>query len=252
MKTILLTNDDGFFSPGIQVLKEYLEEKYEVYIVAPDKERSAVSMGLTLIRPLRINKINEKEYAIDGTPADCVNIAVQEILPRRPDFLVSGLNLGENLAEDIFYSGTVGAAFSGFLYDIPGLAVSIISDRGSYTQGGEYKLQEGAQVTGRILAKLLQLSGLKAVFNVNIPYRGNGKIMVTAPGHKRYRPDIVENTDPRGRKYYWIGTGDPESIGGRGTDVWAIENGYITLSPLKYDLTNTEIMKELTGQFDET
>lgn len=250
MKTILLTNDDGYFSTGIQSLKEYLSKDYDVYIAAPDNEKSAVSMALTINRPLRIQQVREKEFAIDGTPVDCVNVALQKILPRRPDMVVSGLNLGENLSEDILFSGTVGAAFSAQLYDIPALAVSLISDKWSLSEG-KFNVEAGVEITGRILRKLLELPEIKVVYNVNIPYQNNGKIVVTAPGNKRYKPEIIERTDPRGQNYYWIGTGDPVSKGGKDTDVWAVKKGYISLSPLKYDLTNLEIMKKLAGRFDE-
>jgi 5'-nucleotidase len=250
MKTILLTNDDGYFSAGIRALQEYLSGKFDVYIVAPDNERSAASMALTINRPLRIQKITEKEYAVDGTPVDCVNVAVQKILPKPPDIVISGLNLGENLSEDIFFSGTVGAAFSGYLYDIPSLAVSLISDKSSHGEG-KYNIEDGVKVTGKILREILKFPEIKVVYNVNIPYKNNGKALVTVPGTKRYRPDIIENTDPRGQKYYWIGTGNPTSSGGKGTDVWAVQKGFISLSPLKYDLANHEVMKKIAGKFDE-
>jgi 5'-nucleotidase len=250
MKKILLTNDDGYFSPGIRALKEQLSGEYDVYIVAPDNERSAVSMALTINRPLRIQQIAEKEYAVDGTPVDCVNVAIQRILPQRPDIVISGLNIGENLSDDIFFSGTVGAAYAGYLYDIPCLAVSLISDKFSLSEG-EHNIEDGAKITAGILRKIFTFPEIKVVYNVNIPYKNNGKVLVTAPGSKRYRPEIIENTDPRGQKYYWIGTGNPTSSGGKETDIWAVQNGYISLSPLKYDLTNLEVMKRLAGRFDE-
>ena len=131
MKTILLTNDDGFYSKGILFLKSVLAKKYRVFVIAPDRERSAVSMSLTLHQPLRINRIEEGVFAVNGTTSDCVNIALQKILPHPPDFVVSGMNLGENLSEDIFFSGTVGGAFSGFLYGIPSLAVSLVGNPGT-------------------------------------------------------------------------------------------------------------------------
>jgi 5'-nucleotidase len=250
MKTILLTNDDGYFSAGIQALKEHLSDRYDIYIAAPDNERSAASMALTINRPLRIQKIKEKEYAIDGTPVDCVNVAVQKLLPCKPDIIISGLNLGENLSEDIFFSGTVGAAFSGYLYDIPSVAVSLISDIWSLNQG-KFNLEDGVKITNKIVEEILKIPEIIVVYNVNIPYKNNDKILITAPGTKRYRPDIIENTDPRGQKYYWIGTGNPTAAGGKKSDVWAVKNGYISLSPLKYDLTNLEVMKKIAGKFDE-
>ena len=128
MIKLLLTNDDGFFSPGIQKLKDILSDKYDLYIVAPDTEKSAISMALTLNSPLRVTKIAERVFAVNGTPADCVNLAVQKIMPAPPDFIISGMNLGENLSDDVYFSGTVGGAFSGYLYNIPSMAVSLLSE----------------------------------------------------------------------------------------------------------------------------
>jgi 5'/3'-nucleotidase SurE len=153
MKNILLTNDDGFYSKGITALKSELEKEHRVWIVAPDREQSAISMALTLNHPLRINQVGENVYAVNGTTADCVNIALQKILPGKPDFVVSGMNLGENLSEDIFFSGTVGGAFSGHLYGIPSLAVSLIAGLGQYQQR-EFEFPAGARITARVLDRL--------------------------------------------------------------------------------------------------
>lgn len=235
MKTILLTNDDGFYSPGLTALKAELEKRHRVWVVAPDREMSAISMALTLNRPLRVKRIAENVHAVSGTTSDCVNIALQKILPTRPDFVVSGMNLGENLSEDVFFSGTVGGAFSGHLYGIPALAVSLIAGLGD-SREQEFECESGARVAARILDKLLDGAGDRAVYNVNIPFPNRGEVAVTALGSKRYTPDIVERVDPRGRPYYWIGTGMPNYEGGEGSDVWAVKNGYVSLSVIRYDL----------------
>ena len=237
MKTILLTNDDGFYSKGIEALKTELGKKYSIWIVAPDREKSAISMALTLNHPLRINQIEEKVFSVNGTTADCVNIALQKILPARPDFIVSGMNLGENLSEDIYFSGTVGGAFSGYLYGIPSLAVSLLAGLGQY-QKQEFEFAQGAEITARILEKLLSLTHNGVIYNLNIPFPNRGEIAATTLGNKRYTPDIIERTDPRGRKYYWIGTGTPAYVDREGTDVWAVQNGYVSLSVIKYDLNS--------------
>lgn len=250
MKTILLTNDDGYLSEGILYLRKFLLKNYNVYIVAPDCEMSAISMALTLNKPLRINKIEEKVFVVNGTPVDCVNLAIQKIIPELPDFVISGMNLGENLSEDVFFSGTVGGAFSGYLYDIPSMAVSLISDKNSYSEG-EFNFKEGAEITGEILNKLKKFKKINSVYNVNIPFVNNRKIIVTSLGFKRYKPDVIENIDPRGKKYYWIGTGDPAYIGGKGTDVWAIKNKYISLSVLNYNLNSIDDIKKISKDFDE-
>ena len=145
MKTILLTNDDGFYSQGLTALQTELEKHHQVWVVAPDREMSAISMALTLNRPLRVQQINDNVFAVNGTTSDCVNIAMQKILPHPPDFVVSGMNLGENLSEDVFFSGTVGGAFSGHLYGIPSLAISLIADVGlSHPQ--EFQFDAGASL----------------------------------------------------------------------------------------------------------
>ena len=250
MKTILLTNDDGYFSEGIVFLKEFLSKKYNVFVVAPDRERSAISMALTLNRPLRLTQIESEIFSVNGTPADCVNLAVQKVMPIRPDFIISGMNLGENLSEDIFFSGTVGGAFSGYLYNIPSMAVSLISDKKSYSKGS-FDFKRGAEVTEKILERLLGFGNSKVVYNVNIPFNNNEKIIVTSTGFKRYNPDIIEDIDPRGQKYYWIGTGNPTYGGGEGSDVWAIQNGYISLSVLKFDLNSLDDVEKLSNAFDQ-
>jgi len=250
MKNILLTNDDGFYSKGITALKTELEKEHRVWIVAPDSEKSAISMALTLNQPLRVSQVDQNVYAVNGTTADCVNIALQKILPQKPDFVVSGMNLGENLSEDIFFSGTVGGAFSGYLYGIPSLAVSLIAGLGQYKQQ-EFEFPAGASITARVLSKLLGCSHDNVIYNLNIPFPNRGKIAVTTLGNKRYTPDIIERTDPRGRKYYWIGTGTPNYASTKGSDIWAVQNSFISLSIIKYDLNSREEMERLARTFSE-
>ncbi len=248
MKTILLTNDDGFYSQGISTLKGELEREHRVWVVAPDREKSAISMALTLNHPLRINQVEANVFAVNGTTSDCVNIALQKILPTRPDFVVSGMNLGENLSEDIFFSGTVGGAFSGHLYGIPSLAVSLVAGLGQY-QRQEFDFAAGARITARILERLLECSHDNVIYNLNIPFPTSGQIAVTTLGSKRYTPDIIERTDPRGRKYYWIGAGTPNYASAVGSDVWAVKNGAVSLSIIKYDLNSREELERLAAIF---
>jgi 5'-nucleotidase len=248
MKTILLTNDDGFYSKGILFLKSVLAKKYQVFLIAPDRERSAVSMSLTLQQPLRINRIEEGVFAVNGTTSDCVNIALQKILPHPPDFVVSGMNLGENLSEDIFFSGTVGGAFSGFLYGIPSLAVSLVGNPGTENPR-EFNFAESAEITERIVSRLLHYRHEDVVYNLNVPFPNNGKIRVTSLGKKRYKPDIIERVDPRGSKYYWIGTGAPDYSGTKGSDVWAVQKGYISLSVISYDFNSFVQRRRLSREF---
>lgn len=248
--TILLTNDDGYLSEGISVLRERLSTEYRVYLVAPDRERSAVSMALTLNRPLRVKEFSRDSFCVNGTPIDCVNLALHKILPTPPDFIVSGMNFGENISFDVFFSGTVAGAFSGHLYGIPAMAVSLIPDNPD--KGGEiYNIEQGADISLRVLRKILPRRNTKIVYNLNIPFRNNGKIMVTSMGYKKYKPDVEVRKDPRGKNYYWLGTGNPVYHPDEGTDVWALQNGYISLSVIKYDLNCRQEQQALTEDFDE-
>jgi 5'-nucleotidase len=250
MKTILLTNDDGFYSKGIRALQSELQKKHRVVLVAPDREKSAISMALTLNHPLRITQVEDNVYAVNGTTSDCVNIALQKILPTQPDFVVSGMNLGENLSEDVFFSGTVGGAFSGHLYGIPSLAVSLIAGLGQYQQQ-EFEFASGASITAKVLDKLLCSSHDNVIYNLNIPFPNCGQIALTTLGNKRYTPDIIERTDPRGRKYYWIGTGTPNYTTCEGSDIGAVQNGFISLSIIKYDLNSKEELDRLAKTFSK-
>ncbi len=248
MKTILLTNDDGFYSQGLTALQAELEKQHQVWVVAPDREMSAISMALTLNQPLRVKQIAEKVFAVNGTTSDCVNIAMQKILPQPPDFVVSGMNLGENLSEDVFFSGTVGGAFSGHLYGIPSLAISLVAGPGPHQPQG-FPCDAGARVASRILDRLLSASHGRVVYNVNIPFPNRNEVALTRLGSKRYTPDIVERIDPRGRAYYWIGAGTPSYAGSEGSDVWAVQNGFVSLSIIRYDLNSREELQRLAAAF---
>ncbi len=251
MKTILLTNDDGYLSPGLQHLQKALADAFDwdIYTVAPDRERSAISMALTINDPLRLNQVGEKAFTVDGTPTDCVNIGLQRVLPKRPDFIVSGMNLGENLCEDVLFSGTVAAAFAGCMYGIPSLAVSMVGHKS--LQENKYNFQEAATIAAQTMQKLVPITKDATIYNLNIPNPTNGKTIVTKLGEKRYQPSIIDGADPRGRKFYWIGTGFPTVKGEEGSDLWAVENGDVSLSILKYDLNDYEKMKKLSEAIDE-
>lgn len=250
MKTLLLTNDDGFLSPGLRNLKNVLSERYNVYVVAPDRERSAISMSLTINNPLRLNQIGEKEFSLDGTPVDCINVALREVMNQPPDFIVSGMNEGENLCEDVYFSGTVAGAFAGHLYGIPSMAVSLIdSDSGPRDP---FNYQIGAYFTEKILEKLIPLQDNSVVYNLNIPPGANqeSNIIITFPGFKRYKPTVETRIDPRGRKYYWIGGGNPNSEGETGSDLHVIKSGHVSLSALKYRLFDEDELKKLEHLFN--
>jgi 5'-nucleotidase len=237
---ILLTNDDGFYADGIRALFENLQDMGDVYIVAPDREQSATSLSLTLHHPLRVKQVRDKVFAADGTPTDCIYLAVQKLLPRRPDLIVSGINRGPNLGQqDIAYSGTVGGAVQGTFLQICSLAVSHLPD-----EEGKCHFDFCARVTKALSRRFLEQPLPENVtLNVNIPAPPAAGIRPAKLGQKRYHPEIVIKTDPRGRDYYWIGTGTPKAIGGPGSDVQLIKKGYVTVTPIHRDLTVYPLLK---------
>lgn len=241
-KLILVSNDDGIRSEGILALAKALKALGDVYVVAPDRERSAASHSLTLHRPLRVERVAERMYAVDGTPTDCVTLAIGAVLPRKPDMVVSGINKGENLGEDTLYSGTVSAAMEGTIFGIPSMAVSLAARAG-------FDFNAAAGVAARLAARMLK-DGLPpdTLLNVNVPAMRRFKgTLITKLGKRVYSGAIVEKTDPRGKKYYWIG-GDMERWdGGKDSDFHAVDRGYVSITPLHLDLTNYSSIEKLRG-----
>ena len=232
---ILVTNDDGIHSRGIVVLSQALQKVGDVCVVAPDREKSAVAHSLTLHRPLRAEKIKKNFYAVDGTPADCVHLGVHAILPTPPDLVVSGINRGENVGNDIAYSGTVSAAFEGTLLRIPSFAISLASR-------SHYRFETAARVAVE-MARVILKEGLPedTFLNVNVPNLEEKEIKsykITRQARYTHGNAVVEKLDPRGKKYYWIGGGT--MVFGRkvDTDFEAISEGHISVTPLHIDLTD--------------
>ena len=222
---ILLTNDDGFYSEGIESLSRRLKSLGQIHIVAPDREKSATSLALTLHRPLRVKRVKPKVYAVDGTPADCVYLALQKLLPRKPALLISGINRGPNLGrQDISYSGTVAAAIQGSFLRIPSLAVSLLPDEKHH-----YFFDSAARFVASLVEKALEKP---------LPPPPVKGVKIVKLGQKRYNPEIIEKEDPRKNIYYWIGTGHPKAEGDKDSDVKIIKEGYITVTPLHLDKTD--------------
>ncbi len=237
---IFLTNDDGFFAEGLQTLARGLRGLGRLVIVAPDREKSASSLALSLRTPLRVQRIGRDVHAVDGTPADCVYLAMRRFLPRVPDLLISGMNPGPNLGQqDVSYSGTVAAAIQGTFFCVPSVAVSLIAD-----SDGDFHYREAARFVRRLAERLLVRKLPDGVtLNVNIPpppWRG---LRITKIGIKRYEPEIIEKKDPREVSYFWIGRGNPRTIGEGETDVAAARDGFISLTPLRIDLTDYAAMR---------
>ena len=232
--TILLTNDDGFYRETIQILFRGLASIGRTYIVAPDRERSACSLAVTLRQPLRAQRVKPRVWAVEGTPVDCIYFALQRFLPRRPDLIISGMNPGPNVGQqDIHYSGTVAGAIQGMFQGIPSMAVSLVPDA-----EGRFAVKRAAEIVRSIAADVLT-RGLPpgTALNVNIPSGPIKGVKTTRLGWKFYDPEIIEKTDPRNSTYYWIGTGTPRRVGDAATDVMAAHDGYISLTPLHTDMT---------------
>jgi 5'-nucleotidase len=229
---ILVTNDDGVHAAGLHALAAALDDLGDVYVVAPDREQSAVGHALTLHRPLRVTQVGERRFSVNGTPSDCVNLAVLGFLPERPVLVASGINHGSNLGDDVTYSGTVSAAMEGTLLGVPSMAVS----QASAGEGGF----ESAGAVARLVASRLLVEGLpaKTLLNVNAPAGPASGIRMTRLGHRVYREKIVQETDPRGLPYYWIGAGPPEWNEDEGSDISAVNRGQASVTPLHLDLTH--------------
>ncbi len=240
---ILLTNDDGHFAEGLQTLRGVLSERWEVVVVAPDREQSASSHALTLHHPLRVDQVENDVWRVDGTPTDCVRLGMLGAIDgERPDFVVSGVNAGSNLGDDITYSGTVAAAMEGTLLGHPSLAVSLF---------GNTRYDTAAQVTAELVA-LVQDNGMPpdTLLNVNVPDVGWEElsgIKLTHQGKRTYSEQIVKKRDPSGRPYYWVAGEGPYWETDEGADFSAVEAGYVSVTPLHLDLTNhraIETMKD--------
>ena len=237
---ILLTNDDGLYAEGISVLSDELTHLGQVYIVAPDQEKSASSLALTLHHPLRVKHSRKNRYAVSGTPADCVYLAVQKFLPQPPDLLISGINHGPNLGQqDTSYSGTVAGAKQGAFLDISSMAVSLMHDK-----EGNFAFTSASKIVHTFAQKILETPLPQGIFlNINIPAPPWKGIKIAKLGQKRYNPRVIEKQDPRGRLYYWIGTGNPTAIGDEESDVMVIKKGHITVTPLQNDSTDFSFVK---------
>lgn len=246
MPRILVTNDDGIYSEGIRKLADALRPVGEVIIVAPDREQSAASHALTLNRPLRLLKLDENEWIVDGTPTDCVNLAVLSLLKgKRPDIVVSGINFGPNLGDDVTYSGTISAAFEGALLNIPSIAFSSLVGEGfSFDRGAAF----AAEMTRMFLTKKRDPG---VILNVNFPHSDFAGVKVTKLGKRIYSEGVIERLDPRGRKYYWIGGDEPTWFPGENTDFEAVQHGFVSITPLHLDLTHHESIVHFK-EFEET
>ncbi len=247
---ILLTNDDGIESEGLLSLKKYFEKDHEVFIIAPLREQSCCSHSLTINYPLRVIEYGKNFFAVDGTPTDCIMLAKSKIFKNiKFDMLVSGINNGGNLGDDITYSGTVAGAMEGCLLGLPSIAISMVVD---FEKKPEYIDYEPAILYLEKITKLIyNLNNFifrDCFFNVNVPnlpYEKIKGLKLTKQGKRTYKDIIVENVDPRGKKYYWI-AGTPVNLSNDDdTDLYAVENNFVSVTPLHLDLTNYSVLKSL-------
>lgn len=244
---ILVSNDDGIYSNGIRALVEGLVQENEVYVIAPDRERSATGHSLTLHRPLRLDEVThlpgvKAAYETDGTPSDCVKLAIRAILKEPPDVVISGINHGPNMGCDVMYSGTVSAAMEGAIFDIPSIAISF----------NDYKPQDFSCAV-HFVSKLLKFIPKikfppRTLLNVNVPsvpFCNVAGVEITSLGVRPYNDYFEKRVDPRGKTYYWLGGSPMEEDELPGTDVYAVRNNLISITPVTIHMTNDKMLGEL-------
>ncbi len=243
---ILISNDDGYLAPGINTLADQLSSIAEIVVVAPDSNRSGSSNSLTLDRPLRMQRAANGFYSINGTPSDCVHIALTGLLDQRPDLVVSGINQGQNMGDDTLYSGTVAAATEGFLFGIPSIAFSQVDH-------GWAELQSAARLAKDLVLRKLDTLHTPFLLNVNIPnrpYAALDRVVATRLGKRHESEPVIRTKDPHGNEIFWIGPVGKAKEASEGTDFHAIEQGWVSVTPLQIDLTHNaqyERLKQVLG-----
>lgn len=244
---ILVSNDDGYLARGINVLADALSEIAEIVVVAPDRNHSGASNSLTLHSPLRIHRVTNNRYFVNGTPSDCVHLALSGYLDFEPDIVVSGINHGANLGDDVIYSGTVAAAMEGRFLGLPAIAVSLVGQRATH-------FDTAARVACDLIRRL-QTKNLpdETMLNVNVPdlpYDQLTGVRATRLGFRHKSEPLIKQKDPHGRSIYWIGPAGPGQDAGPGTDFDALESGAVAVTPLKVDLTRHEALPGLASWLD--
>lgn len=241
---ILLSNDDGYMAEGLVTLAEALSNYAQISVVAPDKNRSAASNSLTLELPLRASEAENGFIKVDGTPTDCVHLAITGLLEQEPDMVVAGINHGANMGDDVLYSGTVAAATEGRFLGLPAIAISLASNTPVH-------FDSAAQIALILLKRLEQQPiGKDTVLNVNVPdlpFEQIKGFQVTRLGQRHKSEPVIKDQDPRGRDIYWVGPPGAEQDAGVGTDFYAVKNNYVSVTPLQLDLTRYELMDALAA-----
>lgn len=241
---ILLSNDDGYFAPGLAVLADALRQVAHIDVVAPERDRSGASNSLTLSRPLRMQRTANGFYYVDGTPTDCVHLAITGLLTQEPDIVVAGINHGANLGDDVIYSGTVAAAMEGRFLGLPAIAVSLVGRQGKH-------FATAARVVLELLDKLKNHPlPADTILNVNVPdiaYEALQGFEATRLGHRHKAEPVIKSADPHGNPIYWVGPSGAEADAGPGTDFHAIRQQRVSVTPLHVDLTRHNALQQLAG-----
>ncbi len=237
---ILLSNDDGYFAPGLICLHRYLAEQHQVTVVAPDRNCSGASNSLTLEVPIRVSKTESGFYSVTGTPSDCVHLGTYHVIDKAPDIVVAGINTGANLGDDVLYSGTVAAAMEGRSLGMPAIAVSLV---------GNKHFETAAHVVTRVIERLKDNPlPIDKILNINVPDIPLEEIagyQLTRLGSRHRADTIVPAKDPKGRTVYWIGPTPGAQDEAEGTDFYAVENGFVSITPITVDLTATDCFEQV-------
>lgn len=244
MLKILLTNDDGVYAKGLAVLADILSEAAQINVVAPDRNRSGASNSLTLSVPLRVKYLENEMISVEGTPTDCVHIAITGLLPRPPDMVISGINAGANLGDDVWYSGTVAGAMEGRFLGLPAIAVSLVGEHLQYYSTAAmviYKIIERLQVEPLPVGNIL---------NINVPDVPYGELQgfeLTRLGTRHGAEPTIRQLDPRGRPVYWVGPAGAAADAGPGTDFAAVLQNRVSITPIRIDLTHHEVFEQMNS-----
>ncbi|WP_322569055.1 5'/3'-nucleotidase SurE [Thiohalophilus sp.] len=241
---ILLSNDDGYEAPGINTLAQALQDIAEITIVAPERDRSGASNSLTLEMPIRARRLGDNLIRVDGTPTDCVHLAITGLLDHEPDMVISGINAGANMGDDVLYSGTVAAAMEGRFLGLPAVAVSLAGSGHGFTHY-EAAAKVARQFIDRLASDPLPPD---TILNINVPdmpFEELSGYQATRLGHRHKAEPVIKAEDPRGRDIYWVGPPGAEQDAGPGTDFYAVRNGYVSVTPIQIDLTRHQSLQSV-------
>ena len=245
---ILLSNDDGYLAPGLKALADSLSQVTNITVVAPDRNRSAASNSLTVEMPLRVKEMDNGFFAVDGTPTDCVHLAVTGLLNNEPDMVFSGINNGENMGDDVLYSGTVAAATEGRFMGYPSVAISMAASQPNHYETGAHVAK---QLFEHLIARELPFD---TILNVNVPDVPINELLgirATRLGRRHRSEPVIESRDPKNNKIYWVGPPGGHQDAGEGTDFYAVEHNYVSVTPLQIDLTNHQQLSDVVSWLQE-